>query len=70
MPCWKSEAHPEEMDKGGGGPGGGAQQAGVGEASKGHEGRVENLISLLKDLQSVNIQLCLNICTVVSVSKQ
>ena len=31
---------------------------------------VENLISLLKDLQSVNIQLCLNICTVVSVSKQ
>ena len=31
---------------------------------------VENLIILLKDLQSVNIQLCLNICTVVSVSKQ
>ena len=30
---------------------------------------VENLITLLKDVQSVNIQLCLNICTVVSVSK-
>ena len=30
---------------------------------------VENLRILLKDVQSVNIQLCLNICTVVSVFK-
>ena len=39
MPCRKSEACPQETDKGGGGPRGGAQQAGAGEASKGREGR-------------------------------
>ena len=39
MPRQKSEARPEETDEGGGGPRGGAQQAGVGEGSEGHEGQ-------------------------------